>query len=72
MLLLKEINAVMDVPTCNKTIKCDVFKDKNGAIEIAKATKIRPRDKHAATKHQHFRSHVQQGEFIIEKFDIEE
>ena len=53
--LLKEISVVTDVSTCNKTIKCTAFEDNNGAIELAKDLKMRPRTKHVAIKCHHFR-----------------
>ena len=58
MHFLKEIGAVMDIPACDKVIKCAVFEDNNGAIEVAKAPKMRPRTKHVAIKRHHFRSHI--------------
>ena len=70
--LIKEISAVMDIPTCNKIIKCTTFEDSDGVIELAKAPKMRPRTKYTAIKHHHFTSHVQKGEIIIEKVDAAE
>ena len=32
---VEEIGAVMDVPSCDKIIKCTAFEDNNGAIELA-------------------------------------
>ena len=69
---LKEIGDVMDVPSCDKIIKCTVFEDNNGAIELAKAPNMRPMTKHIAIKHYHFRSCVQKGEIIIEKVEVAE
>ena len=54
--LLKEIISVMDAPTCDKTIKCITFEDKNGDIEIEKASKMRLKPKYTDIKHHHFRS----------------
>ena len=59
--LLKEISAVMDEPNCNNTIEHTVFEDENGAMELAKAPKMRPETKHMAIKHHHFRSNAQKG-----------
>ena len=65
--LLKEIGAVMDITPGTKTTKYTVFEDKNGAIELAKAPKMRPRTKNISIKYHHFRSCVHQGETIIGK-----
>ena len=69
MHFLTEIGAVMDIPSCDGIIKCTVFEDNNGSIELAKAPNMRPRTKHAASNHHHFRSHAQEGEIFIEKVD---
>ena len=39
-------------------IHCKVFEDNSGALELAKAPKMRPRTKHIALKYHHFRSFV--------------
>ena len=62
----------MDVPNCDETIKCTSLEDDNGAIELFKAPKMRPRTKCTAFKHQHFRSHVQKVEIIIETVGVAE
>ena len=64
---LKEIGAMMDVPSCDKIIKCTMFEDNNGAVELAKAPKTRPHAKYIAIKYHHFRPCVQKGEIIIER-----
>ena len=56
MHLLKEISAVTHMPTCVETIKCTVFEDNDGAVELVKARKIIPRTKHIDIKYHHFRS----------------
>ena len=70
--LLREISPVMDAPTCDKIIKCTVFKGNNNDIELAKAPKIIPRTKHVNVKLCHFRSCMKKGEIIIEKCDTAE
>ena len=67
MHFLKEIGDVMEIPHCDKIIKCTAFEDNNGTIELAKAPKMRLRTKHIAIKHYHFRSCIQKGGMIIEK-----
>ena len=42
-------------------IKCQVFEDNVGAIELAKLPKLRPRTKHIAIQFHHFRSWTVKG-----------
>ena len=42
-------------------VYCKVFEDNSGAIEIAKAPKMRPRTKYLNTKYHHFRDQVENG-----------
>jgi hypothetical protein len=46
-------------------VLCKVFEDNEGAIEIAKVPKIRPRTKHLNIKYQHFREEVKKGTVSI-------
>ena len=57
--LLKEMQS-KQVNISNKKckIKCRVYEDNAGAIEMAKNSKYRPRTKHLNIKLHHFRSHV--------------
>ena len=48
----------MNIESKRPSIKCELFEDSNGAIELAKAPKICPRTKHIAPKYHHFREHV--------------
>ena len=50
--------------------RCTVFEDNNGAIELAKSPKLKPRTKHIHIKYHHFKSEV--GKSIhIEKIGTE-
>ena len=49
-------------------IRCKVYEDNAGAIELAKNSKYRPRTKHLNIKLHHFRSWVGK-EIEIEKID---
>lgn len=69
---LREVSAVMEIPECNKSMKCTVFEDNNGALEMAKTPKMRPRTKHIAIKYHHFRTYIQNGDIKIEKIDTAE
>ena len=42
-------------------VKCEVFEDNSGAIELAKLPKLRPRTKHIAVQYHHFRSLTERG-----------
>eukprot|EP00957_Ditylum_brightwellii_P118202 9015472-Ditylum_brightwellii.AAC.1 len=41
-------------------LKCTVFEDNNGCIELAKCPRMRPRTKHISIKHHHFRKKVEE------------
>ena len=69
---LREVSAVTDIADCSKTMKCTVFEDNNGALELAKTPKMRPRTKHIAIKHHHFRSFVEKGDMKTQKVDTTE
>jgi len=47
------------------TVHCRVFEDNSRALEMAKNPKYRPRTKHIATKHHHFRLYVECGNATI-------
>ena len=62
----------MNIPECNKLMKCIVFEENNSALEIAKTPKMRPRTKYIAIKYHHFRTYIQNGNIKIEKVDTTE
>jgi len=49
------------------TVKCKVFEENSGAIEMAKVHKYRPRTKRLNVKLHHFRDYVSRGEIEIKK-----
>ena len=49
----------------NDRVHCKVFEDNEGAIEIAKVPKMRPRTKHLNIKYHHFREEVKKGTVSI-------
>jgi hypothetical protein len=73
MNLLKEMKE-HKIPTVSKTpvVKCRVFEDNSGALELARETKYRPRTKHLCCKLHHFRDYVDRGEISIHKIDTED
>ena len=54
-------------PVGKPIVKCEVFEDNSGALEIATNHKYRPRTKHLNVKLHHFRDYVTRGEIIISK-----
>jgi len=46
-----------------------VFEDNNGALELAKTPRMRPRTKHISLKYHHFRQQVKDGKVKIEAID---
>ena len=69
MELLRELNANMNIPIQKPKVKCSVFEDNNGAIELTKVPKICPRTKHIGIKYHHFRKHVSNGNIKILPID---
>ena len=66
MNLLKEMKALgFPIESATPTIRCEVFEDNSGALEIATVHKFRPRTKHINTKYHHFREFVSRKEVII-------
>ena len=53
-------------------VRCTAFEDNSGAIELAKAPKLRPRTKHINIKYHHFRDAVGKGDIKIEKIDTKD
>jgi len=51
--------------TTTPTVRCTVFEDNSGAVEIAKVPKVRPRTKHLCTQYFHFRHHVESGDLKV-------
>jgi hypothetical protein len=49
-----------------------VFEDNNGALEMAKTPKLRPRTKHINVKYHHFREAVHNGAITIHKVNTTE
>ena len=50
-------------------IKCTAFEDNSGALELARAPRMRPRTKHINIKYHHFRHYVAEGLIKIEPID---
>ena len=61
---------MLNIESKRPSVNSKVFEDNNGAIELAKAPKIRPRTKHIALKYHHFREHIRKGLIKINPIDI--
>ena len=66
---LEQLEKTLNIESKRPSVKCKVFEDNNGTIELAKAPKIRPRTKHIAHKYHHFREHVRKGMIEINTID---
>ena len=51
----------IEIVAAKPVVKCKVFEDNSGAIELAKLPKLRPRTKHIAIQYHHFRSWTVKG-----------
>ena len=61
----------LDVDYLPPNIHCTMFKDKSGALELARLPKIHPRTKHINQSFHHFREHVEHQDIIIKARPIE-
>ena len=66
---LEQLEKTLNIESKRPSLKCEVFEDNNGAIELSKAPKIRPRTKHITLKYHHFREHVWKGLIEINPID---
>ena len=66
---MRELDSVFKDQSPKPTIHCSLFEDNNGALELAKEPRYRPRTKHIAIKYHHFREHVKNGSISINPID---
>jgi hypothetical protein len=59
-----KLKVIPDVDT--PKIRCRIFEDNIGAVEMANVPKMRPRTKHLNVKYHFFRQFVQKGMLIVE------
>jgi hypothetical protein len=59
--VLNHVQKSIDVDIDTPVVRCTVFEDNQGALELAIAPKMRPRTRHIAVKYHHFREHVERG-----------
>jgi hypothetical protein len=73
MSLLKEMKEQgFAVEATSPQVRCKVFEDNSGAIELATVHKTRPRTKHLNVKYHHFRHHVDNGDVTIASISSED
>ena len=71
--LMEEVQAKCpEISWARPMVKCKVFEDNSGALELANAPKMRPRTKHIEIKYHHFRSHVEKKIISIKKIDTKD
>ena len=70
--LIEELTSIMTLEYKEPILKCTIFEDNNGALELARAPIMRPRTKHIALKYHHFRSFVKFKYVRIEPIDTTE
>ena len=58
---LEQLDKTLNIESKLPSVKCKVFEDNNGAIELSKAPKSSLRTKHISLKNNHFREHVWNG-----------
>ena len=69
---IKEMDKIFEQSTDVPQVHCSLFEDNNGALELAKTPRYRPRTKHIAIKYHHFREHVKSGRIKIQPIDTRE
>ena len=69
MTIIEELSDVFNLKREKPKIFCTVFEDNNGALELAKTPRMRPRTKHISLKYHHFRQQVKDGKVKIEAID---
>jgi len=71
---LLEEGKAFGVPIYSTTpiVRCKIFEDNAGALELANVPKMRPRTRHINQKYHHFRSHVKSGRLKVLAIDTKD
>jgi hypothetical protein len=69
---MNELDGIFGDDSPKPNIHCTLFEDNNGALELAKSPRYRPRTKHIAIKYHHFREHVTKGKVSIKPIDTKQ
>jgi Reverse transcriptase (RNA-dependent DNA polymerase) len=73
MRLVEELKGKFNLPMETiPEVRCKLFEDNSGAVELANVPKMRPRTKHINTKYHHFRAYVAKGMIKVLKIGTEE
>ena len=73
MEMLKELRRNgFKIITTKAYVKCKVFEDNGGALEMLRVDKYHPRTKHLCCRLHHFRSYVDDGQITTHKISAEE
>jgi len=67
---MKELGFPIEI--IQPTVRCTVFEDNSGAIELSKVPKMRPRKKHINVKYHHFQQQVQNGVIKVTQIDTKD
>ena len=59
------IKDILNLEIPKLEIRCTLFEDNNGALELAKQPRYRPRTKHIALKYHHFQSWIKSGKCTV-------
>ena len=70
--ILNELSGLLNVKSGTPITHSSVFEDNNGALELAREPKYRPRTKHIAIKYHHFREHVKNKTIRVVAIGTEE
>ena len=70
--LIDELSTYFDFNHDKAKVKCRVYEDNNGCLELANNPRYRPRTKHIALKYHHFREQVQKGRIDVTRIDTKE
>jgi hypothetical protein len=69
---ITEMDGIFNDNSPKPVLHCKLFEDNNGALELAKSPRYRPRTKHIAIKYHHFGEHVKLGKVSINAIDTSE
>ena len=70
--LVEELNEIFNKDKIKPIVKCKLFEDNNGALELVRVPKYRPRTKHIALNYHHFRNFVKEGKVEILHIDTKQ
>ena len=62
----------LPIYTTTPTVRCTIFEDNAGALELANVPKMRPRTRHINQKYHHFRAHIRSGRLKVLAIDTKD